>query len=110
MPQAKGRQVLAAQLDRRGIPEEHCQSMSALIASGGLDVSSARILLLGRVQAPAQRSVLWLEVQDVAAVAAAAWLQQFPPLVVFVASQEVRGNKLPVLPVQACSWLYTLMF
>jgi hypothetical protein len=105
-PQAAGRRVVAAQLDTEDALPEQCQSMSALIASGGLDVSNARILLLGRVQAPAQRSVLWLEVRGAAAVGAAAWLQQSRGLVVLVASQEVRGHKL--LPVQACSWLCVL--
>jgi hypothetical protein len=104
MLQAKGRQVLAAQLDTEYALSKDCQSVSALISSGGLDVSRARILLLGRVQAPAQRSVLWLEVRDAAAIGAAAWLQKAPALVVLVASQEVRGNK--VLLVQACSWLH----
>jgi hypothetical protein len=44
----------------------------------GLDLSAARILMLGEVQLPPQKGVLWLEQRD----AAAEWGQLSPGLVV----------------------------
>jgi hypothetical protein len=84
-----GHQVVAAQLDL--VDAAQRQHVASLAASGALDLSAARILLLGRAQVLPQNSVLWLQLKRATTDSAAAWLQQSPQLVVLAAGQlQVR--------------------
>jgi hypothetical protein len=88
--QAIGRKVLVAQFGRADEDDQWIEPQSLqrrqLLVSG-LDLSAARILQLGPLQAPPQKGVLWLEQWG----AAAKWGLMSPGLVVLVSPRaQVR--------------------
>jgi hypothetical protein len=82
--------VLAAKLDVEGEGKQRITSL--LGPSGGLNLSAARILMLGSLQVQPPEGVLWLEQNDGAATL---FRGQLPPgLVVLVApAAQVRDRE-----------------
>jgi hypothetical protein len=98
--QAQGRRVLAAQVDDSETGDDEIKQMMS-----GLDLSAARILLLGQGQGPPQKGLLWLEQEDVAPE----WGQMSPGLVVLVARKTlVRTHFHLVSGRHVAFWLHQL--
>jgi hypothetical protein len=75
----------------------------ALLSSGALDVSKARILQLGALQVPPQNGVLWLEQKEVTDE----WVEVSAGLVVLGASKPRVGTHSGSSGAQVCdcNWL-----